>query len=104
MSFHLQGLVSKTVRIYFDGKCISREVLLEDGRRVTLGVIFPGILEFSTSASEVMEVTSGRCRVRQHSESTWSSYAAGESFEIPANSKFTIEATDALEYVCHYDF
>jgi uncharacterized protein YaiE (UPF0345 family) len=40
--------------------------------------------------------------VRLPGESDWKNYKAGESFEVPANSRFDIEATEVLDYVCHF--
>ena len=43
--------------VYFDGKCVSHTIHLEDGTRKTVGVIFPSTLRFTTGAPEVMEIT-----------------------------------------------
>jgi uncharacterized protein YaiE (UPF0345 family) len=50
--------------VYFDGKCVSHTLHLEDGSRKTVGVLFPSTLQFKTEAAEVMELISGQCRVR----------------------------------------
>ena len=57
--------VVKKSNIYFDGKCVSHTVLLEDGSKKTVGVVFPSSLSFNTGAPERMEIVAGRCRVRQ---------------------------------------
>ena len=88
--------------LYFDGKCVSHTVVLEDGSRKTLGVIFPSQLVFTTGAPEVMEINAGRCRVRLAGQDDWTEYAAGQSFEVPGDSSFDIETIETLDYVCHF--
>ncbi len=94
--------VLKKSNVYFDGKCVSHTVLFDDGIRKTLGVIFPSSLTFNTAAPEVMEVVSGRCRVRLAGESEWKEYGPGQSFNVPGHSAFDIETLELLDYVCHF--
>ena len=94
--------VVKKANIYFDGKCVSHTVLFPDGTRKTVGVIFPGALTFNTGAQEVVEINSGRCRIRLAGASEWKDYGAGESFSVPGNSSFDIETLETLDYVCHF--
>ncbi|MBP1151500.1 MULTISPECIES: pyrimidine/purine nucleoside phosphorylase [Methylocaldum] len=94
--------VVKKANVYFDGKCVSHTVLFPDGSRKTVGVIFPSALAFSTAAPETMEINAGACRVRLAGETEWKTYGAGDSFEIPGNSRFDIEVIDMLDYVCHF--
>ena len=94
--------VVKQANIYFEGKCISHTVLLADGSRKTLGVIFPSTLTFNTGAAEIMELNAGKCRIRLQGEQSWAAYEAGQRFEIPANACFEIETTELLDYVCHF--
>lgn len=94
--------VVKSANIYFDGKCISHTVLFPDGSRRTLGVIFPSVLTFNTAAAEIMEINSGKCRVRLQGQSDWVTYGAGQRFDIPGNSGFDIEAVELLDYVCSF--
>ncbi|AMO96621.1 hypothetical protein CFter6_4006 [Collimonas fungivorans] len=93
--------VLKQGNVYFDGKCVSHTVVFADGSKKTLGVILPSSLTFSTGVAEIMDVTSGSCRVRQKGQA-WTTYSSGESFEVPANSSFDIETLETLNYVCHY--
>ncbi|MEY2696303.1 MAG: hypothetical protein RL333_441 [Pseudomonadota bacterium] len=88
--------------VYFDGKCVSHTIHLEDGTRKTVGVIFPSTLRFTTGAPEVMEITGGVCRVRLDGESEWRQYGAGQRFEVAGNSAFDIETVEFLDYVCHF--
>ena len=97
-----QVSVVKKANVYFDGKCVSHTILLADGGRKTLGVIFPSELVFNTGDPEVMEIVAGRCEVRLQGEDTWKGYAAGQSFSVPANSQFEIRTLETLDYVCHF--
>ncbi|AWI81560.1 MAG: hypothetical protein CVU19_04945 [Betaproteobacteria bacterium HGW-Betaproteobacteria-13] len=95
--------VSTKASVYFDGKCISHGVRFADGTGKSVGVILPAALTFNTAAPEVMEGVSGAARVRMKGETEWKTYAAGESFNVPANSSFDIEvAGEPFHYICHY--
>ena len=102
MSQFDQVSVIKKSNVYFDGLCVSHTVLFADGGRKTLGVIFPSLLTFNTTAPEVMEIVGGRCRVRLADATDWNEYAAGQSFSVPGNSQFDIETLELLDYVCHF--
>ena len=95
--------VKKKANVYFDGKCVSHTVMLPNGTRSTIGVIFPSNLTFNTQAPELMEISLGQCKVRLHGESDWKAYGAGEKFTVPGNSSFEIETTEMLDYVCHFE-
>lgn len=97
-----QVSVIKKANVYFDGKCVSHSVVLPDGSRKTLGVILPSTLRFTTREAEVMEITSGKCRILRKDEQEWEEVAAGQRFEIPADSWFDIEVSETVDYVCHY--
>jgi len=89
--------------IYFDGKVISHTIILADGSRKTLGLIYPGSYKFDTGAPEIMEIIAGSCRVQVAGEPAWQTYNAGEYFEVPGNSFFTIEVAEEItEYVCSF--
>ncbi len=94
--------VVKQANVYFDGKCVSHTVILPDGSRKSVGVIFPSSLVFNTGAPEVMELLAGQCRVRLKGEDAWREDAGGESFSVPGNSAFDIETSETLHYVCHF--
>ncbi len=95
--------VVKKSNVYFDGKCISHTLFLQDGTRKTLGVIFPSMLTFNTASPELMEIVGGTCKIRLGGEQEWKTYTSGESFNVPGNSSFDIETVDFLDYVCHFD-
>ena len=94
--------IVKKSNIYFDGKCVSHTVLLEDGSKKTVGVVFPSSLSFNTGAPERMEIVAGRCRVRLEGQTDWQAYTAGSEFHVPGNSKFDIEVAETIDYVCHF--
>ncbi len=100
--FNNVSVVSQA-NVYFDGKCVSHSITLEDGTKKSLGVILPATLTFNAGAPEIMESVAGSCRVKLAGESEWKSYSAGESFKVPANSSFDIEVLgEPYHYVCHY--
>ena len=95
--------VKKKANVYFDGKCVSHTVLLPNGTRSTIGVIFPSSLTFNTQAPELIEINLGSCKVRLKGEENWKNYGVGEKFTVPGNSSFDIEVTEMLDYVCHFE-
>jgi purine/pyrimidine-nucleoside phosphorylase len=94
--------LNKKSNVYFDGKCVSHTVLLADGTRKSVGVIFPSSLTFNTGAPETMELIAGKCRVRQAGSDEWKVYEGGQSFDVPGNSAFDIETLELVDYVCHF--
>ena len=76
-------------------------VFVPGGARKTVGVIFPSRLTFKTGEPELMEIVAGSCRVTLPGAEP-RVYHAGESFKVPANSSFDIEALETLDYVCHF--
>lgn len=94
--------VVKKGNVFFDGKCVSHSVLFADGTRKTVGVILPSTLTFNVGAPEVMEITSGTCRVKIGDQAEFETYAAGSQFSVPANGSFVIEADDVVNYVCSF--
>jgi len=99
--------VFKKANVYFDGKCISHTVQLDDGTRKSVGVILPATLTFNTGMPEVMECVSGSCRMRLKGTDgqmgPWNAYGPGQSFKVPGNSSFEIEVDgEPYHYVCHF--
>src|SRR5579885_581692 len=85
--------------IYFDGKVVSHSILFPDGGKKTLGLIFPGSFHFGTQAAERMEIIAGACCVKFDGMENRMDFGAGSSFDVPANSGFTIEVADGI---CEY--
>lgn len=94
--------VSTKANVYFDGKCISHSLTTQDGTQLSVGVVLPSELRFSTGAAEIMECSSGSCQYRLAGSEQWLSSATGDKFSIPANSYFDIKVTEAYHYICHY--
>ncbi len=94
--------VLKKANVYFEGKCFSHTLVLADGTRKTVGVILPSTLTFNTGAPEVMEGVGGSCRVRLKGENEWTTWADGQSFQVPGNSSFEIACDEPYHYVCHF--
>ena len=89
--------------VYFDGKVVSHTIVLPDGAKKTLGLIYPGAFHFGTDAAERMEIVAGACRVKIDGGDAARDYAAGQSFDVPAKSGFAIEVRDGIcEYVCSF--
>jgi len=99
----LEGVAIDTMaNVYFDGRCVSHTIRLADGSRKSVGVILPAKLTFDTAAPETMELIAGRCRVKLAGQSAAREYGAGQSFDVPGQTSFEIEALEPLHYVCHF--
>ena len=99
----LTGVTAVTkANVYFDGKVVSHTLLMPDGARKTLGLIYPGSYHFGTDAPERMTVVSGQLHARLPG-GEWQSYAAGTYFEVPANSSFDVQAVGGpAAYLCEF--
>ena len=94
--------VVREANVYFGGKVTSRTVKFPDGTRKTLGVMLAGEYTFDTAAAEVMEMLGGELDVRLPGSTHWKTCKAGDSFEVPANSKFDLVVRDFADYCCSY--
>jgi purine/pyrimidine-nucleoside phosphorylase len=95
--------VTSKANIYFDGKVVSHSIRLAGGRKVTLGLIYPGEYRFNTDAPERMDMTAGDCRVRLAGENAWKAYSAGAGFDVPGKSHFDIAVDSGIaEYICSF--
>ena len=94
--------VVKAVNSYFDGQVTSRTVYLGNGDKCTLGVMLPGEYEFGTDKKELMEILSGDLSVLLPGESDWRTIRGGDSFEVPASSKFQLKVMEITDYCCSY--
>ncbi len=89
--------------VYFDGNVVSHTVRFSDASKKTLGLIRPGSYHFGTAAAERMEIVAGECAVTLDGTTTTQAYGAGTTFEVPANSGFTITVKAGLcEYICSF--
>ena len=87
---------------YFDGAVTSRTVHFADGSKKTLGFMLPGEYEFGTAAAELMEITSGELDVKLPDATESIAIKGGESFNVPANSKFQVNVKTVTDYCCSY--
>lgn len=94
--------VVKQANIYFDGRVTSRTVLFADGEKKTLGIMLPGEYEFGTADREIMEILAGELDVKLPGSETWQTITGGQSFEVPANSKFQLVVKTVTDYCCSY--
>ena len=94
--------IDTKANVYFDGRCVSHTIRLADGTRKSVGVILPAKLTFETAAPEKMELVAGRCRVKLAGSSAATEYRGGQSFDVPGQSHFEIEALEPVHYVCHF--
>jgi len=93
--------VVREANIYFDGQVTSRTVIFQDGSRKTLGIMLPGEYEFNTDEKELVEIISGDLDVLLPARE-WQGIKSGESFEVPAKSKFQLKVVNTTDYCCSY--
>lgn len=94
--------IIKKANVYFDGKVTSRTVVFADGSRKTLGIMLPGEYEFNTADKEIMEILAGELDVMLPGASGWQTVKGGESFEVPAHSKFGLRVRTLADYCCSF--
>ena len=102
MATELNGTITPTANVYFDGKCVSYSITMSDGSRKSTGVIFPAELTFTTAAPEVMELVQGVCEVRFPGSDEWQRFEGGQQFSVAGDSAFDIKIIENLHYICHY--
>lgn len=93
--------IVKLANVYFDGKVNSRAIIFADGSKKTLGFMQPGEYTFNTSEPELMEILAGELEV-QLPGTDWQTVQGGESFNVPANSAFTMKVKTASDYCCSF--
>ncbi|PLY06760.1 MAG: hypothetical protein C0622_00640 [Desulfuromonas sp.] len=94
--------VVKNANVYFDGKVTSRTIIFADGTKKSLGIMLPGEYEFGTGVAEVMEIISGELEVQLPQAEGWQEISGGQSFDVPANSKFQLKIKAITDYCCSY--
>ena len=94
--------VIKKANVYFEGKVSSRTILFADGSKKTLGLMLPGEYEFGTASKELMEILSGDLDVLLPGTDRWKTFKDGDSFEVPAQSKFKLKVKTIADYCCSY--
>jgi uncharacterized protein YaiE (UPF0345 family) len=94
--------IVKQANVYFDGKVNSRTIRFADGSSKTLGFMQPGEYSFNTADPELMEILAGELDVLLPGSDDWQSVKGGESFNVPANAKFTMKVKTASDYCCSF--
>jgi uncharacterized protein YaiE (UPF0345 family) len=102
MSEFTNVTVVKPANIYFDGAVTSRTVLFADGSKKTLGIMQPGDYTFNTGVAEIMEILAGSLEYRVGDSGSWTAVSGGESFNVPANSAFTMKVSAVTDYCCSF--
>jgi len=102
MSAFKNVTIIKKANVYFDGKVTSRTILFPDGTKKTLGIMLPGDYEFSTEDREFMELLAGELEVLLPGCDRWQTLQGGDSFEVPARSKFNLQVKSITDYCCSY--
>lgn len=98
--FHNVSVVKKA-NVYFGGNVSSRTIKFADGSSKTLGFMLVGEYTFNTAAPELMEIIDGELEVLLP-DSEWQSVKGGESFNVPANAKFTVKINTPTDYICSF--
>jgi purine/pyrimidine-nucleoside phosphorylase len=94
--------IIKKANVYFDGKVTSRTVLFPDGSKKTLGIMSPGDYEFGTAEKEIMEILDGALDILLPGGAGWITVKGGDTFEVPAQSKFSLKVKSLTDYCCSY--
>lgn len=94
--------VVKEANVYFEGRVTSRSLVFPDGSKKSLGVMHPGEYEFGTAEKEIMEIMSGELDVLLPGNSEWQTVKGGETFDVPASSKFKVKVHSLADYCCSY--
>ena len=99
-----KGVTAVTkANVYFDGKVVSHSLFFPDDSKKTLGLIYPGKFHFGTDKAEHMEIVAGTCTVQLDGQAAVATYAASQTFDVPAKSGFDIEVKSGLcEYICSF--
>jgi uncharacterized protein YaiE (UPF0345 family) len=86
--------------VYFGGAVQSLEVRTAEGR-ATVGVITPGRYRFDAEFEEHVKIITGTLSVTLP-EQRKQQFGAGETYVVPRNSSFEVEANDDVSYICCY--
>jgi purine/pyrimidine-nucleoside phosphorylase len=94
--------IVKKANVYFGGNVSSRTIRFEDGSLKTLGFMLPGEYTFNTADKELMEIIDGDLDVLLPETDQWQKIRGGESFDVPANSAFTVKINTPTDYCCSF--
>ncbi len=102
MSEFTNVTVVREANVFFNGGVVSRTVIFPDGTKKTLGIMQPGEYTFNTGAAEIMEILSGELDLKFPGSDLWDRIGGGESFNVPANSAFTMRVLSLTDYCCSF--
>lgn len=89
------------VNEYFDGKV--KSIAFQDEQLpATVGVMAAGDYEFGTSQPETMTVVSGALTVQLPGSDEWTTYQAGDRFNVPGDARFQLRVAQDTAYLCTY--
>jgi purine/pyrimidine-nucleoside phosphorylase len=94
--------VVKKANVYFGGNVSSRTIRFADGSLKTLGFMLPGEYTFNTADKELMEIIDGDLDVLLPETDQWQKISGGKSFNVPANSAFTVKIITPTDYCCSF--
>lgn len=89
------------VNEYFDGN-VASIAFKTATLPATVGVMAIGEYEFGTSQKEEMTVVSGALTIKLPDAQQWTTFAAGESFNVDANLSFQVKVLEETAYLCTY--
>jgi purine/pyrimidine-nucleoside phosphorylase len=94
--------IVKKANVYFGGNVSSRTIRFADGSLKTLGFMLPGEYTFNTADKELMEIIDGNLDVLLPGTDQWQKVSGGESFDVSANSAFTVKVNTPTDYCCSF--
>lgn len=100
MSEYTNVTVVREANVYFNGGVTSRTIIFGDGSKKTLGVMLPGEYTFTTGVPETMEILSGELDLKV--PEGWKRYRSGDSFDLPAETAFTVRSLTLVDYCCSF--
>ena len=86
--------------VYFDG-AVQSLAFAHRGGQATIGVMEPGVYEFTTGAPERMQIVAGDAEYKR-GDSDWIAAPAGAEFSVPGNASFQIRMNTQVAYVCWF--
>lgn len=69
----------------------------QQGEDSSVGVMLPGNYTFGTDAPERMTVVKGALVIKREGDEEWSTYQAGEAFEVAGKSSFDLQVEVATD-------
>ena len=86
---------------YFDGN-VKSIAFKTDTLPATVGVMAPGEYTFNTNEKEKVTIVSGAMTIKRADDKEESTFNAGESFNVSANSSFDLKISIDTAYLCLY--